>query len=41
MSELLQDFIFDTARRTPDAEALVYGAERLTYRALAQSRPLA
>ena len=37
MSELLQDFIFDTARRTPDAEALVYGAERLTYRALAQS----
>lgn len=37
MSELLQDFIFDTARRTPDAEALVYGAERLDYRALAQA----
>lgn len=37
MSELLQDFIFDTARRTPEAEALVYGAERLDYRALAQA----
>lgn len=37
MSELLQDFIFDTARKTPDAEALVYGAERLDYRALAQA----
>jgi len=35
MSELVQDLIFDTARRTPGAEALVYGAERLDYRALA------
>jgi acyl-CoA ligase (AMP-forming) (exosortase A-associated) len=35
MSELVHDFIFCSARRTPDAEALVYGAERLSYRALA------
>ena len=35
MSELVHDLIFDTAQRTPGAEALVYGAERLDYQALA------
>ena len=35
MSELIHDFIFDSARRTPGAEALVYGARRLDYAALA------
>jgi acyl-CoA ligase (AMP-forming) (exosortase A-associated) len=35
MSDLIHDFIFETARRTPDAEALVYGAARLDYQALA------
>ena len=37
MSELVHDFVFDAAHRTPDAEALVYGDARLDYRALAQS----
>jgi acyl-CoA ligase (AMP-forming) (exosortase A-associated) len=35
MSDLIHDFIFDSARRTPGAEALVYGARRLDYAALA------
>jgi acyl-CoA ligase (AMP-forming) (exosortase A-associated) len=35
MNDLVHDFIFHAARRTPRAEALVYGAERLTYAALA------
>lgn len=35
MPDLIHDFIFDSARRTPHAEALVYGAERLDYAALA------
>jgi acyl-CoA ligase (AMP-forming) (exosortase A-associated) len=35
MSDLIHDFIFDSARRTPDAEALVYGAQRCTYAELA------
>jgi acyl-CoA ligase (AMP-forming) (exosortase A-associated) len=35
MSDLIHDFIFDTARRTPAAEALVYGKERCTYADLA------
>lgn len=35
MSDLVHDLIFTTARRTPDAEALVHGAERLSYQALA------
>ncbi|HEY1042878.1 MAG TPA: acyl-CoA ligase (AMP-forming), exosortase A system-associated [Telluria sp.] len=35
MSELIHHFIFDTARRTPGAEALVYGDRRLDYAALA------
>ena len=35
MSELIHHFIFDTARRTPDAEALVHGDRRLDYAALA------
>jgi acyl-CoA ligase (AMP-forming) (exosortase A-associated) len=37
MSDLIHDFIFDTARRTPDAEALVYAAARLDYRELADT----
>jgi acyl-CoA ligase (AMP-forming) (exosortase A-associated) len=37
MPDLIHDFIFDAARRTPGAEALVYGAERLDYAALAAS----
>lgn len=35
MSDLIHDFIFDSARRTPAAEALVYGAERCSYAQLA------
>ena len=35
MSDLIHDFIFDSARRTPAAEALVYGAERCSYAELA------
>lgn len=34
MADLIHDFIFDSARRTPGAEALVYGAARLDYAAL-------
>ena len=34
MSDLVHDLIFTTARRAPDAEALVYGAERLDYAGL-------
>ncbi len=37
MSELVHDFIFNAARRTPDAPALVHGAQRLDYAALARS----
>ena len=37
MSELVHDFIFESARRTPGAPALVHGALRLDYAALAQS----
>ncbi len=37
MSDLIHDFIFESARRTPDAEALVYGSARLDYQALAHS----
>lgn len=35
MSDLIYDCIFDSARRTPGAEALVYGTRRLDYAALA------
>jgi len=35
MNHLIHDSIFDSAARTPDAEALVYGAQRCTYRTLA------
>jgi acyl-CoA ligase (AMP-forming) (exosortase A-associated) len=35
MSDLVHDLIFTAARRTPGAEALVYGAQRLDYQALA------
>jgi len=35
MPDLIHDFIFDAARRTPEAEALAYGAARLDYEALA------
>jgi len=35
MSDLIHDFIFDSARRTPNAEALVHGAERCSYAQLA------
>ncbi|MEH6433558.1 acyl-CoA ligase (AMP-forming), exosortase A system-associated [Massilia sp. DD77] len=35
MLELIHDFIFDSARRTPGASALAYGARRLDYAALA------
>ncbi|MES2900216.1 MAG: acyl-CoA ligase (AMP-forming), exosortase A system-associated [Pseudomonadota bacterium] len=35
MSELVHDFIFHAARLTPAAEALVHGARRLDYAALA------
>ena len=37
MSDLLHDFIFRSARRSPDAEALVYSQQRLSYAALADS----
>jgi acyl-CoA ligase (AMP-forming) (exosortase A-associated) len=36
MNALLHDFLLDAAARTPGAEALVHGAERLDYAALAQ-----
>ncbi|UVW28887.1 acyl-CoA ligase (AMP-forming), exosortase A system-associated [Massilia sp. H6] len=36
MSELVHDLIFTAAHRAPGAEALVYGAERLDYAALAR-----
>lgn len=36
MPDLIHDFIFDAARRAPGAEALVHGAHRLDYAALAQ-----
>jgi acyl-CoA ligase (AMP-forming) (exosortase A-associated) len=36
MSALIHDFISRSARRTPDAEALVYGQRRLTYAHLAR-----
>ncbi|WP_159628377.1 acyl-CoA ligase (AMP-forming), exosortase A system-associated [Massilia puerhi] len=36
MPDLIHDFIFDSARRTPGAEALVHGAHRLDYAALAR-----
>ena len=35
MNHLIHDSIFDSAARTPDAEALAYGAARCTYRELA------
>lgn len=35
MTTLVHDFIFRSAQRTPDAEALVYGKQRLDYAALA------
>ena len=35
MSHLVHDFIFDTARATPQREALVHGVRRLDYAALA------
>ncbi len=35
MADLIHDFLFDSARRTPAAEALVHGAQRLDYAALA------
>ncbi|RYE93950.1 MAG: acyl-CoA ligase (AMP-forming), exosortase A system-associated, partial [Oxalobacteraceae bacterium] len=35
MNHLIHDSIFDSAARTPDAEALVYGAQRCTYGTLA------
>lgn len=34
MSELVHDFIFQSATTAPEAEALVYGDERLSYREL-------
>lgn len=37
MSDLLQDFIFRSARRSPDTEALVYGKQRLSYAQLARA----
>ena len=37
MSELVHDFIFNAARRAPDAPALVHGAQRLDYAGLARS----
>jgi len=36
MPDLIHDFIFDSARRAPGAEALVHGAYRLDYAALTQ-----
>jgi acyl-CoA ligase (AMP-forming) (exosortase A-associated) len=35
MADLIHDFLFDSARRTPGTEALVHGATRLDYAALA------
>src|SRR2546421_393317 len=35
MSDLIHDFIFHSARRAPQAEALVYGDRRLDYATLA------
>ena len=35
MTDLIHDFLFDSARRTPAAQALIYGASRLDYAALA------
>jgi acyl-CoA ligase (AMP-forming) (exosortase A-associated) len=37
MSDLVHDFIFRSARRTPASEALVHGARRLDYAALANA----
>ena len=37
MSELVHDFIFNSARRTPAAAALAHGARRLDYAALAHA----
>ena len=37
MSELVHDFIFKSAQRTPDAPALAYGPHRLNYTALAHA----
>ncbi|MDQ2990302.1 MAG: AMP-binding protein, partial [Pseudomonadota bacterium] len=37
MSDLIHDFIFHSARRTPGAEALVHGPRRLDYAALANA----
>ena len=37
MADLIHDFIFASARRTPGAEALVYAGVRLDYAALAQT----
>jgi acyl-CoA ligase (AMP-forming) (exosortase A-associated) len=37
MADLIHDFLFDSARRTPAAEALVHGAVRLDYAALADA----
>jgi len=35
MNDLIHDLIFQSEQASPDAEALVYGAQRLSYRALA------
>ena len=35
MTELLPDLVFQSALRTPDAPALIYGKETLSYRELA------
>ena len=37
MSDLIHDFIFQSARRNPAAEALVYGQRRLDYGTLAEA----
>jgi acyl-CoA ligase (AMP-forming) (exosortase A-associated) len=37
MNDLIHDFIFSSAQRTPAAEALVHGARRLDYAALAHT----
>jgi acyl-CoA ligase (AMP-forming) (exosortase A-associated) len=37
MADLIHDFLFDSARRTPGAAALAYGDTRLDYAALAAS----
>ena len=37
MADLIHDFLFDSARRTPAAEALVDGERRLDYAALADA----